>query len=191
MYYVIIGYLLVTSLVSPIRGEMLDSEPIQPADWKLCGQELMRKAGRAELIPQLDMYWRESVRKDSEFMRYLMAIIYVESRFQASAVSEMEARGLMQMTQIAVTQAEQDCKLRKVLDMQHLHDRTTNIKYGTCYLSELVEEMEGDWVRALIIYNGGYLSLQKYDKGGNINQETSNYVLQVQRILGTTKECSK
>lgn len=95
----------------------------------------------------------------------------------------------MQMTPIAVEQASADCGLAVVAEHDKMHDRTTNIRYGTCYLSQLLEEMEGNWTETLIVYNGGYLQLQKYRSGGNMVQETSNYVLQVERALTNNKEC--
>lgn len=171
------------------QADMLDSEPIPPADWKLCGQALMRQAGRGDLALMIDTYWRESVRKDSDFLIHLMAVVYVESRFETTAISDAGARGLMQMTPVAVAQATKTCKLRELLDVSHMHNSTTNLKYGTCYLAELVDEMEGNWREALIVYNGGYKQLQRYRDGGSMVPETANYVLQIEKILTTTKEC--
>lgn len=116
-------------------------------------------------------------------MNHLMAVIYVESRFNRSALSEKEAYGLMQMTLPAVQDATESCNLRPVLNMDHLFDSVTNIRYGSCYLRKLFREMNGDWTRTLITYNGGYRMLTRYDRGETLVSETANYVLQVQRAL--------
>ncbi len=62
-----------------------------------------------------------------------------------------------------------------------------NIRYGTCYLRQALEYTSGDWTRALVMYNGGYKQLAKYDNGGNIASETAQYILQVQTVLSKCK----
>lgn len=153
-----------------------------------CGLNLLEAAGKVgphvDGLP--DLYRKASLTKDVEFLEYLLSIIYVESRFNKLAVSPMEARGLMQMTEIAVKEVVVSCSSLKPLgDISRLHDSVTNVKYGSCYLQKLYTEMDGDWTRTLITYNGGYRALQQYDKGNAINHETANYVLHVQRTLNT------
>lgn len=128
---------------------------------------------------------KSSVRKDEEFLEYMLSVIYVESRFDSTAISPAEARGLMQMTGIAVREAVSKCSLNPVQDPDKMHINELNIKYGSCYLAHLHEEMEGNWTRTLITYNGGYKALRDYDRGLQMNRETANYVLQVNRILDT------
>lgn len=128
---------------------------------------------------------KSSVRKDEEFLEYMLSVIYVESRFDSTAISPAEARGLMQMTGIAVREAVSKCSLKPVQDPDKMHINELNIKYGSCYLAHLHDEMDGNWTRTLITYNGGYRQLIRYDRGLQIAQETANYVLQVNRILDT------
>lgn len=128
---------------------------------------------------------KSSVRKDEEFLEYMLSVIYVESRFDSTAISPAEARGLMQMTGIAVREAVSKCSLNPVQDPDKMHINELNIKYGSCYLAHLHDEMDGNWTRTLITYNGGYRQLIRYDRGLQIAQETANYVLQVNRILDT------
>jgi soluble lytic murein transglycosylase-like protein len=144
----------------------------------------MREAGKTgpETARLPDLYSRASTDKNVEFGLYMMAVIYVESRFDSNAVSTAAAHGLMQMTEIAVFEAAKHCNLRPV-KMDNLFDSYTNVQYGTCYLAKLLEETEGDWDRALVAYNGGYVQLQRYDKGVNIASETANYVLKVKKAV--------
>lgn len=150
---------------------------------EVCGKRLIEAANRngkgSEKLPAL--YKKHSLRKDTEFMEYLLSVIYVESRFNKNAHSHADAIGLMQMTVPAVTDAVRHCNLKAVIDMDHLLDSATNIRYGSCYLKKLLDEVDGDWTRALIAYNGGYKQLTRYDNGETIVTETANYVLQVHR----------
>jgi soluble lytic murein transglycosylase-like protein len=150
-----------------------------------CGLALLNDVGRnhAESQQLPELYRKHSVNRDEEFMRMLFSVIYVESKFNKRALSNRQAYGLMQMTVDAVTSSVQHCGLRPLLSMDKMFDSATNIKYGSCYLRHMLNEADGDWTRALILYNGGYRQLTKYDKGDTIVSETSNYVLQVYRAL--------
>lgn len=155
---------------------------------RLLGEAGKGSGPEVQKLPAL--YHKHSKRKDLEFMQYLMSVIYVESRFNRQAVSQADAYGLMQMTRIAVQESVDTCKLKAVPDMTHLFDSATNIRYGTCYLKKLIDDMGGDWTRALIVYNGGYAQLQRYDRGDVLVTETANYVIQVNRALGICKGVS-
>lgn len=143
-----------------------------------CTKKLLEMAGRAGETPS--QYTIPSHNQDPEFLEYLVSLIYVESRFNSKAVSGKGARGVMQITPIAVTEAAQHCKLPLV--PKDIHDLNTNIQYGSCYLMRMLDHAEGDWTKALILYNGGYRSLTKYEKGDSLNNETANYTLQVHRV---------
>lgn len=151
----------------------------------ICGMRLLEDSGKtgkdAAKLPAL--YTKHSSRKDVEFMKHVLSLIYVESRFNRSAWSEKDAVGLMQMTQIAVDAASDHCRLKRVFDMHTLQDSATNIRYGSCYLRKMLDEVDGDWDRAMILYNGGYKQLQRYDRGDTVVNETANYVLSVHRAL--------
>lgn len=162
-----------------------DSEAPERDYIQECGMNLLAdsgKVGKAAIgLPAL--YKKHSRSQDDEFLEYMFSIIYVESRFNKSAISNADAYGLMQMTRGAVEEAVKHCSLRPLGDMNKLHDSATNVKYGSCYLKKLLDEMDGDWTRTLIAYNGGYKMLQRYDNGESIVNETANYVLLVHRAL--------
>jgi hypothetical protein len=189
-----LGLLLVTvfssaraDLLHPPAGELMEPlpSPVPEIDAvSSCGLNLLREAGKhGEHVTGLpELYTRASVDKSEEFMQYLLSIIYVESKFNKLAISPALAYGLMQMTEIAVREAAGNCpSLRMLGDMSKLHDSYTNVKYGSCFLKKLLTDMDGDWTRTLIAYNGGYRALQDYDKGVQMNKETANYVLLVER----------
>jgi hypothetical protein len=165
------------------EGQLLNEEPGRDQVHD-CGIRLLKEAGKTgpETTKLPALYSRASTDKDTQFLVHMLAVIYVESAFNKLAKSTAEAHGLMQMTQIAVTDASKHCNIRPV-SMNNLFDSYTNVKYGTCYLSKLLEQMEGDWDRTLVTYNGGYAQLQKYDRGETIATETANYVLKVKRAV--------
>lgn len=166
------------------HAELQQVEESKPDPVHECGIILLKEAGKTgpgtERLPGL--YSRASMDKDEEFRMYMLAIIYVESGFNKHAKSAADAHGLMQMTEIAVKDAVKHCNLKPV-NMNNLFDSYTNIRYGTCYLRKLLKETGGDWDRALIAYNGGYMQLQRHDRGESIVSETANYVLKVKRAM--------
>lgn len=111
----------------------------------------------------------------------MFSVAYVESSFNNQAVSTANARGLMQMTSVAVADAVEHCGLRKLESMDKLHDNAVNLRYGTCYLLKLLTQSGGNWVKALITYNGGYRQLWKYEAGEVMAKETREYVSKVKR----------
>lgn len=152
-----------------------------------CGLNLLEAVNRngteAQTLP--DLYRNHSVSDEQEFLEYMLSIMYVESGFNRKAISHADAYGLMQMTRIAVEEAvhKGNCNLRPLGDMNKLHDSVTNVKYGTCFLKKINDEMNGDWRRTLILYNGGYNALLRFEKGQNIPLETANYILKVEKAL--------
>lgn len=176
--------------IMPIRRIVGAEIPVPTAgdvltDWYRCGMRLLELSGRTEdYLAKLPTYYRSnSTNPNPEFIRYMYAVIYVESRFNRNAHSSQEAYGLMQLTPVAIQDASAECGLRRIKNMDRLYDSGLNIQYGSCYLNKLYREMGGDWTRILIAYNGGYATLTRYDRGENINPETANYALQVVRAV--------
>lgn len=183
--------LLIAMLLLPShagRAE-LEDDVTQPDPVHACGIKLLREAGKTgpETVKLPALYSRASNDKDTEFLMHMLAVIYVESAFNKQAKSQAEAHGLMQMTEIAVKDAAKHCNIKPV-SVSNLFDSYTNVKYGTCYLGKLLQDMNGDWERALVTYNGGYAQLQKYDRGETIASETANYVLKVRRAIKLCRE---
>jgi soluble lytic murein transglycosylase-like protein len=84
------------------------------------------------------------------FNPYLvMAVIFVESRFDRHAVSKAGACGLMQIN-YPVWKDELQIDRRRLFQIEY------NIELGLTILKGYLAETKGDIVRALILYNNGY-----------------------------------
>jgi soluble lytic murein transglycosylase-like protein len=84
------------------------------------------------------------------FNPYLvMAIIFVESRFDRHAVSRKGACGLMQVN-YPVWKDELSIDRRRLTQVDY------NIELGLTILKRYLAETGGDLIRALILYNNGY-----------------------------------
>jgi soluble lytic murein transglycosylase-like protein len=84
------------------------------------------------------------------FNPYLvMAIIFVESRFDRHAVSKAGAYGLMQIN-YAVWKDELKIDFKKIKQIDY------NIELGLRILKNYLQETSGDILQALILYNNGY-----------------------------------
>lgn len=81
----------------------------------------------------------------------VLAIISQESEFRPEAVSEKNARGLMQITPLVYkTYSDPKSETHK----RQMHDPVTNVRTGISYLWEMKEKY-GTWTRALRVYQAG------------------------------------
>ena len=84
------------------------------------------------------------------FNPYLvMAVIFVESRFNRHAVSRAGAYGLMQVN-YPVWKHELNIDRKKLTQVDY------NIELGLTILKGYLQETGGDMMKALILYNNGY-----------------------------------
>ncbi|WP_409228274.1 lytic transglycosylase domain-containing protein [Gudongella sp. SC589] len=120
----------------------------------------------------------------------IMAVIKTESNFDKDATSIRDARGLMQ---IAESTGNWASEVLRIKDYDHgmLYVPEINIRFGTWYLRELIDQYGNDAV-ALAAYNAGsgnvsnWLSNKAYsDDGENLQSipfpETEEYVRRVLR----------
>ncbi len=153
----------------------------------------MAGEGRQSVLQmQYPMNYKEVVEKyaaQNDLDPYLVyAVIKVESRFNADAVSHAGAHGLMQLME----ETAQDSAKKLGITVQlpeDLHDPDKNVMLGTCYLKSLLKSY-GDLELALAAYNGGTGNVQKWlkdeelsDGAGGLAQipfeETEQYVKKV------------
>ena len=141
------------------------------------------------IYPQPDQYI-ESVQKYSERFNVpeelIWAVIKTESGFDSSAVSSVDAVGLMQLTEATFNEISTQ-RLKEGLAAGMRYDPDTNIRYGTYYLSYLYQRY-GNWDAALAAYNGGLGNVDSWiDENGKLSvndipfRETRNYVKKVNR----------
>jgi len=98
----------------------------------------------------------------------IRAIIHAESAYQPDAQSPKGAQGLMQL--MPATQAE--------LKVSNPFDPHDNIRGGARYLSQLLDQFDGDFVLAAAAYNAGPNAVNKYG-GVPPYDETQEYVRRV------------
>jgi soluble lytic murein transglycosylase-like protein len=102
--------------------------------------------------PEFSQITRSVFRQSREqgFNPYLvMAVIFVESRFDRRAVSKAGAYGLMQVN-YSVWKNELNIDRGKLTQIDY------NIELGLTILKGYLQETGGDIVKALLLYNNGY-----------------------------------
>lgn len=114
----------------------------------------------------------------------LVALILVESAGNAEAVSQVGARGLMQVmpeTAIFIAKQRQDHSTRARLGRGALFEEETNIDYGAWYYTYLVDYFQGSERKALAAYNWGPGAIkERLAKGESLPQIYWQKVLQVE-----------
>ena len=115
--------------------------------------------------------------QDADLLR---AIVHVESRFDPNAVSPKGAMGLMQLI-------PSTARRFGVNDTFH---PAQNIEGGVLYLKYLMKLYNGDERLALAAYNAGEGAVAKYN-GIPPYPETQNYVYQVGKKLGQSREAER
>ncbi len=122
---------------------------------------------------------------------YIFSVIYVESRFKATAVSSADARGLMQLKPATYLEICQKLGMEENLSL--MYDPATNIRCGTYYLSYLYG-MFGNWHTVFAAYNAGlgnvgaWLKDERYTDGrGNLTYipfaETRKYIDKIYKAI--------
>lgn len=125
-----------------------------------------------EKVPLNTRAFYNEIRSASQFNAVdeslIRAIIHAESAYQTDAQSPKGAQGLMQL--MPATQAE--------LDVANPFDPEDNIRGGARYLSQLLEQYDGDYELAAAAYNAGPAAVNKYG-GVPPYDETREYVKRV------------
>lgn len=96
------------------------------------------------------------------------SVIQAESGFNPRARSPKGAQGLMQLMPATASR----------LGVKDAYEPGVNIEGGTRYLRQLLEQYDGDMIKALAAYNAGPERVQQY-RGVPPYRETRNYVRQV------------
>lgn len=119
---------------------------------------------------QLDSIFEEAAKTYHISLDLLKSVAKAESDFDTTCVSTSGAQGVMQLMP----------ETAKALGVTDSFDAEQNIMGGAKYLSQKLEEYNGDVSLALAAYNAGSGNVNKY---GGIPpfKETQNYVM---KILG-------
>lgn len=123
---------------------------------------------------------------------YLVAsIINVESKYDKDALSQKDARGLMQISPSTGKWASEVLGIENYSE-DILFDPETNIRIGTWYLSTLFKEFNNNLDSVLAAYNAGSGNVNKWLNDENYSrdktslaiipfQETKDYLVRVKK----------
>ena len=112
----------------------------------------------------------------------LAAVIYQESKFDTTAVSDSGAVGLMQLLP-ATAQGIADRTGGSGWHERDLVNPELNVRYGSWYLRHLLDKYDDEEL-ALAAYNAGQANVDRWrEQGGEIEfAETRHYVQRVQEL---------
>jgi soluble lytic murein transglycosylase-like protein len=107
----------------------------------------------------------------------VLAVIEVESNYDAGARSPKQAQGLMQLIPATA----------KRFGVSDPWDPHQNVRGGMAYLRWLLDHFDGDLRLALAGYNAGEEAVRRHG-GVPPYSETQNYVRRIARVLGVSEE---
>ncbi len=93
----------------------------------------------------------------------IMAVIEIESKFDAKAVSKAGAIGLMQIMPKTGKSLSRELNIKKY-NKNSLYNPEVNIKIGTYYLKKLLQEFNNNIDLTLAAYNAGIGNIKKWQK---------------------------
>lgn len=97
-------------------------------------------------------------------------LIHTESRFNANAVSNKGASGLMQLTKSTADWGANEIGLTDY-SYEKIFQPEINIELGCWYISKLIEQYDNDLSLALAAYNGGSGNVSKWLSDENISPD--------------------
>ena len=104
--------------------------------------------------------------KDKPERALVLGLIRQESAFHRDAVSSAGARGLMQLMPATAIRLARAIKLvfkrKTALDAALTHDSNLNLKLGSAYLVDLLDQFQGSYILAVASYNAGPARVQKW-----------------------------
>lgn len=104
----------------------------------------------------------------------VMAIIKNESGFNSNAISNKEAKGLMQI--IDSTASDVNNKINVSENVKNdIYDEKINIALGCKYLSSLIQKYNGNYYIAICAYNAGMGNVDKWISEGIIDSNLNTH----------------
>lgn len=134
----------------------------------------------------------------------VFAVIKTESGFDENAVSNVGARGLMQLMEDAYSWVRYRLGDESEYDFDKMFDPEVNIEYGTYYLSYLMDKYDGSVELTAAAYHCGMGLVDSWIEEGTIdpknfnvdnipeeNDQTSHYVKKVKKAYNAYKQILK
>ena len=134
----------------------------------------------------------------------IYAVIKTESSFKPKAVSNVGARGLMQLMEEAFTWLKYRMGDQRDITFDSMFDPQTNIQYGTYYLSFLLEHYNNNIDLAVAAYHGGIGTVDGWLEQGIVdknnvdvdkipltNDKTAEYIRRIRKAYYKYKEILK
>ncbi|MFI3169067.1 MAG: lytic transglycosylase domain-containing protein [Faecalibacterium sp.] len=118
---------------------------------------------------ELVEYWAEEYEVDPLLV---YAFIRTESGFDETAQSNVDARGLMQITSDTFDWIKSKIAVDEDLIFEDMYDPEVNIRFGVYYISRCLARYENDVATAAAAYHSGWgtvddlLSQEKYSQNG-------------------------
>lgn len=97
------------------------------------------------------------------------ALIRQESEFNPKAVSPAHARGLTQVLPSTGRQVSRQLKIPRYRASM-LFSPDTNLKIGTAYLKNLLDQLQGKWEETLASYNAGKSRVNSWASSANFHE---------------------
>ena len=135
---------------------------------------------------------------------FIYAVIKTESGFDENAVSNVGARGLMQLMEDAYSWVKYRLGDDSEYNFDDMFDPEKNIKYGTYYLSFLLNKYDGSTDLAAAAYHCGLGLVDSWIDDGTINpkkfsidqipeenDQTSHYITKIRKAYDAYKSILK
>lgn len=101
----------------------------------------------------------------------ILAIIKTESGFNKDAVSNKQAKGLMQIMDATASDINKDSKVTENLSKENIYDVDINIALGCKYFKSLINRYNGNYYLAICAYNAGMGNVDKWIEQGLIPKD--------------------
>lgn len=144
-----------------LNGNLENIKTVKPSDSAL------------NRLTVFDQYINEASEHFGVPTNIIKSVILTESAANPNAISKCKAKGLMQLMDGTA----------KDMGVKNVWDAKENIFGGTKYLSQMLQQYDGDLKLALAAYNAGPANVDKYN-GVPPFDETQNYV---KRVFGYLK----
>lgn len=169
----ILGQLRSLSTLGQNTGDLYSGRTTSPNYGQSFKETFRNAAGRLGVPESMDAIFEEAAEKYDVPVNLLMAVGKAESGYNADAVSSAGAMGVMQLMPSTAA----------ALGVDNAFDARSNIMGGAKYLSQKLQQYNGDIDLTLAAYNAGSGNVEKYG-GVPPFDETINYIRRIREYMG-------